>query len=94
MVNGQLFVGIALLLFSALLRAWKKVNLRHPLAARPGAFQNPRFLTSLSMISSAFFVFGVLSLFLLRFWIGLTFLIFYPLLLMPLLESILGKIFK
>ena len=94
MSNGQLFVGIALLLFSALLRAWMKVNLRHPLVARPAAFQNRRFLTSLSMISSAFLALGLLSLFFLRFWIGLTLLIGYPLLLTPVLEVILGKIFK
>lgn len=94
MGNGQLFAGILLLLFSALLRAWKKINLRHPLAARPAAFQNIRFLSSLSMISGAFFVLGLLSLFLLRLWIGVALLILYPLMLTPLFVWMLGRIFK
>jgi hypothetical protein len=94
MSNGQLFVGIALLLFSALLRAWKEVNLRHPLKSRPVAFQSQRFLSSLSMISSAFFVLGLLSLVLFRFWIGLALFILYFVALTPFLVFILGKVFK
>jgi len=93
MWSGQFLFGGISVLFSALLRAMAKFHFRHPIYARPRAFQNGRFISLLSVLSNALFVLGFLSLFLLRFWIGLTALLLYPSLLLPGLVFLLGKIY-
>lgn len=90
---GQFLFGGISLLFSALLRALANFHLRHPVYARPRLFQDRRFLSFLSIIANAFFVFGFLSLFLLRFWIGLAALLLYPILLLPGLLFLLSKVY-
>ena len=93
MWGGQFLFGGIFVLFSALLRALANFHLRRPVYARPRAFQNSRFLSYLSIISNALFVLGFLTLFLLQLWIGLTALLLYPSLLLPVLAFLLGKIY-
>lgn len=78
MWSGQFLFGGIFVLFSAFLRALANFHLRHPVYARPRAFQRRRFLSLLSVVSNAFFVLGYLFLFLLHLWVGLTALLLYP----------------
>lgn len=92
MWHKQLLFGLFFLLISAFLRAWGKIHLRHPLYERPPAFQSQRFISLLFMISNAFFVLGLLTIFSVRFWAGLVALLIYPFLFLPAVSFILTKI--
>lgn len=93
MWSGQFLFGGISVLFSALLRALANFHHRHPVYARPRAFQNPRFLFLISVIANVLFVLGFLSLFLFHLLIGLTALLLYPFLLLPGFVFLLGKIY-
>lgn len=93
MWSGQFLFGGIFVLFSAFLRALANFHLRHPVHARPRAFQSLRFLSLLSVISNALFVLGFISLFLLHLLIGFTVLLLYPFLLLPGFVFLLGKIY-
>lgn len=93
MWSGQFLFGGMVVLFSAFLRALANFHLRHPVYARPRAFQSQRFLSMLSIISNALFVLGFLSLFLLQLWIGFTALLLYPFLFLRAFIFLLGKIY-
>lgn len=93
MWSGQFLFGGTVVLFSAFLRALANFHLRHPVYARPRAFQSQRFLSMLSILSNALFVLGFVSLFVTKLWIGLTALLLYPFLLIPGFVFLLSKIY-
>lgn len=93
MWSGQFLFGGIVVLFSAFLRALANFHLRHPVYARPRAFQSLRFLSLLSVVSNALFVLGFLSLFLFKLWIGFTVLLLYPFLLQRGFIFLLSKIY-
>lgn len=90
----QIGVGVFFLLISSLLRAWVRINLRLPVYSRPAAFQGTRFPLFLSMLLNAFWVLGVLILFVAGFWIGIVGVLLYVAALVPALAWGLGRILK